>query len=274
MELLQTYVHEFVQKELRVELSMGVLNERDIWKDGEHREMLLQQLGELSAMCVTGELPVTRLKIDHVIGSISSGSDPADPYGPRIAKHMDNHMVQVYLRDIKDRLVDELSTKLFFQVVHAKREFYENPTKGWEQVINRFQDTQSDIEEMGKCFALSRYPAAVFHSLLVVEFGLIDLGREIGVTDPKLGWDATCNKMKQLVDGGHSKYPTTIRINFSSLEQINNSAQTMKHAWRNKVNHAAGKLFVLRPDFTPDVAEDIISATRSFMRTLAVDLPK
>ena len=140
-------------------------------------------------------------------------------------------------------------------------------------VIDRFPDTVMDVEEMGKCFALSRYSACVFHSLLIVECGLIELGKEIKVADPKPGWDATCNKMRQLIGDGFKKYPD-LRISFSDLEQINNCAQTMKHAWRNKVSHAAGKLVVIRPDFAPDIAEQIMSSTLGFMQRLATDLPK
>lgn len=63
-------------------------------------------------------------------------------------------------------------------------------------------------------------------------------------------------------------------IPFHSIEQINQAAQSMKMAWRNKVNHEAGRLVVLDPQFSPQAAEEIIFATRSFMRHLATDIPK
>ncbi len=48
----------------------------------------------------------------------------------------------------------------------------------------------------------------------------------------------------------------------------------MKMVWRNKISHAAGNLTVLKSEFVPDVAEEIMNATRVFMRRLATDLPK
>jgi hypothetical protein len=125
---------------------------------------------------------------------------------------------------------------------------------------------------MNKCFALSRHTAAIFHSLLVVESGLIALGGLIGAKDKKVSWDATCKRMQELLTAGHNSYPGDMSISFAVLEQINQSAQTMKLAWRNKVNHVAGKLVVISTGFAPDIAEEIILATRGFMRRLATDL--
>ena len=69
------------------------------------------------------------------------------------------------LVELQSRLEDELETKLFFVLPHEKRVFFDSPAKGWEEVIARFPDAITDVEEMSKCFALSRYPAAVFHSV-------------------------------------------------------------------------------------------------------------
>ena len=107
-----------------------------------------------------------------------------------------------------------------------------------------------------------------------MEWGVIHLGTFIGVTDPKRGWDATCNETDRLLwTGGHSNAPAAVAPHFGFLEQTNQCVQTMKHAWRNKVNHSDGKLAVLGSDFTPDVTEEIIMAARSFMRRLATEMP-
>jgi hypothetical protein len=45
-------------------------------------------------------------------------------------------------------------------------------------------------------------------------------------------------------------------------------------AWHNKISHAQNKLVLMTADFSPDVAEEIRIASRSFMRRLATDLPK
>jgi hypothetical protein len=55
---------------------------------------------------------------------------------------------------------------------------------------------------------------------------------------------------------------------------MNTQVQAMKFAWRNKVNHVDGKLVVIKPEFTPDMAEEIMMASRGFMRRLATEMPK
>ncbi len=124
---------------------------------------------------------------------------------------------------------------------------------------------------MNKCVSLCRYPAAVFHSLLVVEHGLVALGRAIGATDPKQGWDASCRRLEEVVKAGRAANQTGLSYDF--LEQLNTCVQVMKLAWRNKVNHATGKPLVLSGGFAPDVADEIMSATKGFMRRLAEGLP-
>lgn len=123
---------------------------------------------------------------------------------------------------------------------------------------------------MNKCYALCRYTASVLHCLLVVELGLVRLGNMLKVSDPKQGWDATCRKLEEVVRFGHKANSTGLDFDF--LEQLNNRVQAMKHAWRNKVNHATGKIIVMRGGFAPYVAEEIIIASRGFMRQLVEGL--
>ena len=47
-----------------------------------------------------------------------------------------------------------------------------------------------DIEESSKWFALERYSAALFHILLVAEFGVIEAAKLFGAQGDKPGWGA------------------------------------------------------------------------------------
>jgi hypothetical protein len=127
---------------------------------------------------------------------------------------------------------------------------------------------------MHKCFALSRYAGAVFHSVQTIEFALIDLGKFLGVLDPKSGWTAVSNQLDKLVT--KTKFPDLAPLyqqHFAFLEQMQGAVAALKSAWRNKISHAQGKLVLMTSEFAPDVAEEIIMATRAFMRRLATELP-
>jgi hypothetical protein len=57
------------------------------------------------------------------------------------------------------------------------------------------------------------------------------------------------------------------------LEQIDATIEALKSAWRNKISHAQNKLTLLTRDFSREVSEEIVFASRSFMRRLATDAP-
>lgn len=275
MEILQINAHDYAQiVSFLQSASNTVAQQENFWDDAMFCAFLENWLMRIEEICDKDELPVTKVLVIHVRGLFRIAAEEDHPLAPLAPGLLDKTLPFEYLERIRLTLIDELSTKFFFQLPNQKKQWFEAPKKGWESITERFPDTLIDVEEMNKCFALSRYTGAVFHSLLIVEAGLIRLGGLLGVTDPKVGWDATCKRMQQLVTSGHNAFPKDSPIEFSALEQINQSAQAMKQAWRNKVNHAAGSLTVMRSDFAPDVAEEIILGTRGFMRRLANALPK
>jgi hypothetical protein len=168
-----------------------------------------------------------------------------------------------YDLEFAGRLVDEMQSIFFFCVSPHEADYFKEPRRGWEKIIERFLDCVGDVEEARKCFALSRYAAAVFHSLQIVEVGLIELGTFIGVTDPKSGWTAVTNRLKKIVDAPHDKRSNFERSNYGFLEQLPGTVEALKNAWRNKISDAQGRLVLLTADFSPDVAEEILFATRA-----------
>jgi hypothetical protein len=170
-------------------------------------------------------------------------------------------------------LDSDFKAKVCFVLPRESQRFYEAPTEGWEKILEAFPDARQDVEQMRRCLAFNCYPAAVFHVLLVVEASLIELGKLVGVTDPKTGWDATCKQVERILAAGYKAASPDIQPHFKFLEQINASMQSIKLAWRNKVNHAAGRLFLQTSDMQETTAEKIINACHGFMLVLATEGP-
>ena len=152
-----------------------------------------------------------------------------------------------------------MQVRFFFSLSLEETEHYKNPRKGWEEIVGRFPNALDDIEEARKCYALSRYAASVFHSVEVVECGLLELGQLIGVKDPHSGWTAVTNELRKIVTKEYKERTDFERTHFEFLEQIEGTVEALKNAWRNKISHAQGKLILLTKDFTPEIAEDILS---------------
>jgi len=270
MEILRVYAHIYVETGHYLDISIGELNKADIWQDGTHRASLLGVLERLGTMCVEGDLPVTRVLVDHILLGMREGET-----SPEMRAVMDNVLLQQNLHELRNRFTDELKTKLFLIIATAKQTHFDSPRLGWEKIVARFPNCLNDVEEMNKCFALSRYTATMFHALQVAEWGAVELGKRIGVIDHKVGWVATSKHLGALVDAGYAKLPSTISLPFSFLEQMNREIETMMLAWRHKVDHAANRLIILpNTTLTPDIAEHIIKSVKVFMGRLEEGLPK
>lgn len=188
-------------------------------------------------------------------------------------RYKDRNLLSKHCSEISRQLEMEFQRRVCFILPRSSHSLYENPCEKWERVLSVFPDARYDIEEMNRCMAFNRYAAAVFHVLLAVEFGIVELGKFLGVRDRKPGWDATCNVVEKILKEGRNAASPRVRRHFSFLEVINKDMQSMKMAWRNKVSHSANNLFVMTSDFKPEVAEKIISACHGFMLVLATEGP-
>ena len=179
----------------------------------------------------------------------------------------------VVIPALRQSLMIELESTVFLPVEPLKARFYREPRREWEEIINRFADTVSDIEESNKCYALGRYAASVFHSTQVLEHGLLALGIFMQIPDPKSGITAVAKALQRITNKNYDDLTEFEKSNFPFFEQMNGSVQAIKDAWRNKISHAQGKAVLMTADFSPAVAMEIILATRGFMRRLATELP-
>jgi hypothetical protein len=229
--------------------------------DETTRKDFIKQLGIAEAWCQAIGLEVSVKGVKRAIKRLET---------PEL-KRKDVHLI---FGELMRRVQDEIGSAQLLYVPSNAAGFYQTPLKGWEQIADRFPHATRDIEEAWKCFALSRYTAAVFHSLLVVEVGLIELGTFIQVSDPFSGWTAVAQRLKKIIDTKYQDLSEFEKANRAFLEQLQGTVEALKNAWRNKISHAQGKLTVMTgEEFHPDVAEEILSATRAFMRRLAEGLP-
>jgi hypothetical protein len=171
------------------------------------------------------------------------------------------------------RIVDEAEKQQFFSLSLSELDWYTNPWRGWGTGIERFPQIVDDVEEASKCYALSRYAAAVFHSVQILEAGLIELGTFLKIQDPHSGWTAVSGALKKVIEKKHTERTSFEKKNFPFLEQMHGLVQGLKNAWRNKISHASGRLVLISSEFKPETAEEILMATRAFIRRLAEELP-
>jgi hypothetical protein len=92
------------------------------------------------------------------------------------------------LGELRQRFQDDFKREYFLHLTPAQSKQFLNPMEHWEGVTIRFSKTRHNVEESAVCFALESYGAAVFHILLVAEYGVIKTSELLGVQGDKPGW--------------------------------------------------------------------------------------
>jgi len=185
-----------------------------------------------------------------------------------------SHAVIAGVDEVRNSIRREMSSHVFLYVDHDREKWHKDPRSGWEQAAWRFPNAIEEIEECSRCFALGRYGAAVFHVMLVAEVGAIEIGKLIGINDPKPGWPSTIREMTRIVRKAKWEELTSLEQQHRAfLEQLLSSMESMQSGWRHKISHVENKLVLMTGSFKPEVAEEIIVATRGFMRRLATEMP-
>ncbi|MDQ3696728.1 MAG: hypothetical protein M3373_01695 [Gemmatimonadota bacterium] len=177
--------------------------------------------------------------------------------------------VRLALLDLAQRISDELAHRRFFYVNNQLAPFYEEPLAKWGDVADKFPSALLDAEEAGKCFALGRNTACVFHLMRVMEVALRALGASLNdpTLDPKANptWDRILkrgdNELLKNASRRSSEWQTKDVFFTDAIANL----RAVKTAWRNPTMHVHGV-------YDSERAQDIFNAVRGLMRHLASEL--
>jgi hypothetical protein len=157
-----------------------------------------------------------------------------------------------------NRLQDECSLRHFLSLTRKEREFYEPKTPLFGNAVgDKLPSVIEDLDESGKCFALGRYTAAVFHLMRIMEVGVQEFGTKLGVVfaNEKV-WQVILDQANKQIRGMDIKNPVVKQYSSIAAHLYN-----VKLAWRNEVMHP-------KATYTADEAENVIQAVRGFMTDL------
>jgi len=180
-----------------------------------------------------------------------------------------NQQVADLLADFRLRLADELSARACLMIEPHEAKLFTDPHPFGPEVAAAFPSTTIDIEEAGKCLALDRGTATVFHLMRVVEMGLRVLGKSLNdpALDPKRNpsWEAILKKAEDELRKPLAQRSPEWRQN----EVFNSSAvaslRAIKDAWRNPTMH-------VEIHYSETQAGDVWHSAKGFMRHLATKL--
>jgi hypothetical protein len=159
-------------------------------------------------------------------------------------------------------LLKELSKTELFLLQRADLALFDpkEPLFG-EKVDRKFSAARGDIEEAGKCLALGRGTACVFHLMRAGEVAVGKLAKRLKETIKKpngemLPWGVLVGN----IDGGIKKLPPGPKQD--KWLKLHPLLYSMNRAYRTKTAHPEAK-------YTPEEAQRAFDATRSFMQECA-----
>ena len=182
--------------------------------------------------------------------------------------------VRALAGELQGRLVDEMQSRLFLSLSMGEAEHYQGPLDGWIEVLCRFPNAMTDVEEARKCLALGRYTAAVFHIMRVTEAAVLELQCFLDTKpDAKAHFGSVLQKLEDLKQKTAFKnLPNHLKPYARFLGDVLPQLHAVKDSWRNKVSHVDGRI-IIADVFTEEMALGIYGATLLLMKKLACGLP-
>lgn len=169
------------------------------------------------------------------------------------------------LQELRERIQDELATRKFYYVPPDLVTYYEHADVFGAEVAKKFPNAAPDIDEAGKCLALGRHTACVFHLMRTLEIGVQSLSQKLGVQNVhNKPWGNLTTEMDAALKTKYSKNPThSEKAEQEQLAGILSHFNAVRIAWRNTTMHP-------KSIYTAEETKEIFDHTKAFLRSLAI----
>jgi hypothetical protein len=222
------------------ELGLDTSMSKDDWKKVEGYKTLkrvkkeCESIGlQFSAMCISDFLKSVR-------GRLTS-----------------KQLIQA-LSETENAIRREMSLVNFFYMPPEQADFYSKDELFGMTVNAKFPTIQYDMVEAGNCFAMGRSTACVFHLMRIMEIGVQEFGKKLGVTlANEKNWQNILDELNKAIKGLPTKAGGTVE-----MSQASANLYAVKLAWRNEVMHP-------KDTYTLEEAKNLIGQVKLFMGQLA-----
>jgi hypothetical protein len=171
--------------------------------------------------------------------------------------------VHVMFYELRGRIKDELKSRYFLYIPQSEVAHYQDPCLFGEKVHRRFMTANADTEEAGKCLALGRHTACVFHLMRVMELGVKALGKKLKLSNLKV--DKPWGEITIALDVAIKSLPQKTPGQKKKKEQYSTvlaHLNAVRIAWRNTTMHP-------KLSYSSEEAHQIFAHAKAFMCDLA-----
>lgn len=171
------------------------------------------------------------------------------------------------IRELYNDIIAEFTQYYFLMIPAERKPYYEQkvPLFGLE-VDAAFPSATFDISAAGRCLALDEWTACVFHLMRVLEIGLRDLARWVGLPESSMefeNWKTIIDQIEKQIrnlEQAPKGQEKSEKLQFYSEAASN--FRLFKDAWRNHVSHS-------RAHYDERDAVTVYNSVQAFMQSLA-----
>ncbi|MCH7923212.1 MAG: hypothetical protein IH975_09295 [Nitrospinae bacterium] len=269
-DMLRFYAESYLSS-LRIIESATRLIKSGMFLTKKDAKDIVAALAELEHECGQLNLTISLAHIKRIRKHTRDLSDRAkdmtdEDLTRKELKSIYSELEQLFV-ELQNRVIDELGTQYIFSIPSTRKAYFEDQQFA-QSVVDRYQGAVDEMLEAGKCFALERYTACVFHLMRTTEAGLNSLGAfvlpdEFSETEPiPASWNKILGKINQLLKKPPTDWP---QGKHELLSEISAHMHAVNKAWRNDTMH-------LKSVYTSEMALEIFNATKGLMRYLAEHL--
>jgi hypothetical protein len=161
------------------------------------------------------------------------------------------------IENLLHRTTDDLQDLVFLAIPPESAELYRQAASPFgQEVLDSFPRATEDISEAGKCLALNRSTAAVFHLMRAMECAVQSLAEKLSIPNTERVWGMLLSDIAKKIETLPKGDPRT------KWSEVHSHLYHVKEAWRNDTMHP-------KQTYTAEEAHAIFAAVKIFMRSLS-----
>ncbi|MFZ3374959.1 MAG: hypothetical protein WA183_05350 [Chthoniobacterales bacterium] len=173
--------------------------------------------------------------------------------------------VRELLRALNREIRYEMCSELFLHVPAKDSEYYMQPEPlFFDGFRDTFPSAISDVQEAGKCLALERPTACIFHLMRIMEAGLKALARKMNIPYAP-SWEGYLRQIKEKLEIDWKDKAPEWKAEEEFYRESAAHLSAVKIAWRNPTMHIV-------KTYSYDESKEVFGAVRGLMRHLATKL--
>jgi hypothetical protein len=211
-------------------------------------EQLQKSIIQLHEYCEKLDLPMSSKQIGVIVDAVQGH---------------DFDRVRRGFMELQQRVYDELQNKVCFCLPTEKVKYWNPLWLTTSPIYDRFRSAHQEFQRAGHCYAFGENTACVFHLMRIVDFGLRQVAKSLGITYDARNWVGISNKITDKMEQKYQTKTDDWKKSEPMYAEILTDIQAISRSHRNPVLHE------LEKKYDENDAEYMLTVVVGFMLHLA-----